>query len=165
MNWPSKEKTKQVFKKILKLTESETKKESVRESRRYILNQWAGIEIKVDKPFEIVGCSAEGHVSHILSDRLSSRPRGWSEVGVKKMAELRIYIKNGGRVYDLVMNQKRNEKAEEKYEKEEKLIKELRRKTAGRYTNAWNSNLVVTTKGKRTGLYNELKALSGIYAL
>ena len=32
------------------------------------------------------------------------------------MAELRIYIKNGGRVYDLVINQKRNEKAEEKYE-------------------------------------------------
>ena len=81
------------------------------------------------------------------------------------MAELRIYMKNGGRVYDLVMNQKRNEKVEEKYENEQKLIKELRRKTAGRYTNAWNSNSVVTTVGKRTGLYNELKAPSGIYAL
>lgn len=162
LDWPSKEKTKKVFKKILKLTESETKKESIKESRRYILNQWAGIEIKADKPFEIIGCSAEGHVSHILSDRLSSRPRGWSEVGVKKMAELRIYKRNGGKVYDLVMKQKRSEKAEEKYETEERLVKELRSKAARRYANAWNSNLVVTAKGKRTGLYNELKTLSGI---
>jgi Uncharacterised protein family (UPF0236). len=105
LDWPSKEKTKKVFKKILKLTDSESKKKSIKESRRYILNQWDGIEIKADKGFEIIGCSAEGHVSHILSDRLSSRPRGWSETGVEKMAELRIYIKNGGEVYDLVMDQ------------------------------------------------------------
>ena len=78
------------------------------------------------------------------------------------MAELRIYKRNGGKVYDLVMKQKRSEKVEEKYETEERLVKELRSKAAGRYANAWNSNLVVTTKGKRTGLYNELKALIGI---
>lgn len=27
---------------------------------------------------ELHGCSAEGHISHIYSDRMSSRPMGWS---------------------------------------------------------------------------------------
>ncbi|WP_129721386.1 hypothetical protein [Xylanivirga thermophila] len=59
LDWPSKEKTRKVFKKILKLTDSESKKKSIKESGRYILNQWDGIEIKADKGFEIIGCSAK----------------------------------------------------------------------------------------------------------
>ena len=165
LDWPSKEKTKKVFKKILKLTDSESKKKSIKESRRYILNQWDGIEIKADKGFEIIGCSAEGHVSHILSDRLSSRPRGWSETGVEKMAELRIYIKNGGEVYDLVMDQKHNEAKEKKHKMQDRMVKDLRRRASSKYANAWNSDLIVTTKGKKTGLYNELRGLSSIYGL
>ena len=165
LDWPSKEKTKKVFEKILKLTDSETKKKSIKESRRYILNQWDGIEIKADKGFEIIGCSAEGHVSHILSDRLSSRPRSWSEIGVKKMAELRIYIKNGGKVYDLVMDQKHNKAKEKKHKIQDRMVKDLRRKASSKYANAWNSDLVVTTKGKNTGLYNELRGLSSIHGL
>lgn len=43
------------------------------------------------------GCSAEGHVSHILSDRLSSRPKGWSKTGADRMSKLRCYEKNHGR--------------------------------------------------------------------
>ncbi len=35
------------------------------------------------------GVSAEGHVSHILSARLSSRPMGWSKTGVDQMARMR----------------------------------------------------------------------------
>ncbi len=53
---------KKAFAKILEKTESETKREAVNRAKRYILNNWAGIEIKVDN-HEIVGCSAEGHVS------------------------------------------------------------------------------------------------------
>ena len=43
-----------------------------------------------------------GHVSHVLSDRLSSRPLGWSRTGVDKMAHLRVYRRNGGDLLELV---------------------------------------------------------------
>ncbi|PQQ67752.1 UPF0236 family transposase-like protein [Acetivibrio saccincola] len=69
-----------------------------------MLNNWDGIEIRSNRG--IVGCSAEGHVSHVFSSRLSSRPKGWSRKGVEKMSKLIIYKKNGGKVYDIVMAQK-----------------------------------------------------------
>ena len=53
-----------------------------------------------------VGCSAEGHVSHIYADRMSSRPLGWSREGVDKMARLRIYHANKGDMLELVRHQK-----------------------------------------------------------
>ena len=45
-----------------------------------------------------MGSCTEGHVSHVLSSRLSSRPMGWSRKGLKQMAELRAYCYSGGRV-------------------------------------------------------------------
>ena len=97
---------KRVFKKILELTTSETRYNTVLEAKRYIENNWSGIEIKVDN-YEIIGCSAEVHISHVFSDRLTSRPMGWSKIGADKMAQLRVYKKNGGKIYDLVMAQKK----------------------------------------------------------
>ena len=46
---------------------------------------------------EIDGCSAESHVSHVLSDRLSSRPKGWSKRGADRMSRLRCFEQNNGR--------------------------------------------------------------------
>lgn len=51
---------KKVFKKILKLTDFDTKKEKVKRAKRYMLNNWDGIEIKAETGYETVGCSAEG---------------------------------------------------------------------------------------------------------
>ncbi len=79
------------------MTETDTKKQAVREAKRYILNNWDGIEFKEEKADEIVGCSAEGHVSHVFSERLSSRPKGWSRVGADQMARLRVYKKTVGK--------------------------------------------------------------------
>ena len=50
-------------------------------------------EIDLSKTYS---CAAEGHVSHILSARLSSRPMGWSRDGAGRMAKLRAYYFNGG---------------------------------------------------------------------
>ncbi len=116
LDWPDNDMVKEVFKKILKLTDSKTKKKAVRDARRYILNNWHGIEIKAEKRDEIVGCGAEGHVSHVFSNRLSSRPKGWSKTGVAKMSKLIIYKKNGGEIYDLVMAQKLKERETRKHE-------------------------------------------------
>ena len=78
---------------------------SVKEAKRYILGNWNGIRNQYESDYE--GCSAEGHVSHILSSRLSSRPLAWCKIGVDQMARLRAFAANGGVVYDLLMEKKR----------------------------------------------------------
>ena len=47
-------------------------------------------------------CSAEGHVSHVLSSRMSSRPMGWSIAGAERIARLRAYYFNRGDFSQLV---------------------------------------------------------------
>ena len=47
-------------------------------------------------------CSAEGHVSHVLSSRMSSRPMGWSLAGAERIARLRAYYYNNGDFAQLV---------------------------------------------------------------
>lgn len=56
----------------------------------------------------VKGSSTEGHVSHVLSSRMSSRPMGWSIKGATKMAKLRAYELNGGDMLELIRYQKRN---------------------------------------------------------
>lgn len=70
---------------------------SVRQRRRltdsltYVYNNFRAIDLT-----QTYCCSAEGHVSHVLSSRLSSRPMAWSRRGAEKMAKLRAYYFNGG---------------------------------------------------------------------
>ncbi len=161
IEYPDKKEVKSIFKTIIQETESETKKKAVNAARRYILKNWDGIEIQEEKGEEIVGCSAEGHVSHILSDRLSSRPKGWSVLGVSQMSQLRIYTKNGGKVYDLVMAQKIKKEKETKIKIQEKLIKSLKNVTT-KYENSVNANITAIDIGRKTGLYKELKSIIGM---
>ncbi len=63
------------------------------ETIKYIDRNWDGIEAAVKHPH--VGCSAEGHVSHVLAARLSSRPMAWSLKGAEKMAAMRAVRANG----------------------------------------------------------------------
>ena len=62
----------------------------------YVLGNWSAV-MRTLHDERVQGCSAEGHVSHDLSHRLSSRPMGWSQDGADRMAKLRIYEKNFGR--------------------------------------------------------------------
>jgi hypothetical protein len=77
----------------LKLAEKPQRQKRIQDTITYIKNNWDGIESSVNHPH--VGCSAEGHVSHILSARLSSRPMAWSRKGAEKMAGLRAVKANG----------------------------------------------------------------------
>ena len=97
----------EVFEKILAVTESEAKRKTVEAAKAYILGNWAGIMQWVRDKNEEVRCSAEGHISHVFADRMSSRPLGWSKNGADKMSRLRIYEKNGGSMLDLVRYQKK----------------------------------------------------------
>ncbi|MFN2341654.1 MAG: ISLre2 family transposase [Halanaerobium sp.] len=89
------DRTRDVLDEIISMTEKETKLKSVKEVKKYILTHWHGIEI-YSKDKYALGCSAEGHVSHVLSARMSSRPLGWSKQGADQIARLRAFKYNGG---------------------------------------------------------------------
>ena len=116
--------------------------------------------ISIKSKDENIQCSAEGHVSHVFSERLSSRPKGWSRVGADQMARLRIYKKNGGKIYDLVMGQKKKEQKEKHIQEQEELLSRFRRASA-RYEDTVNTNLTVLQTGHKTALYKALRGLSG----
>lgn len=70
--------------------------EVIEKLQRYALENWNAVMRSYHNEL-LTGCSAEGHVSHVLSDRLSSRPMGWSQTGADRMSRLRCYEKNHGR--------------------------------------------------------------------
>ncbi len=96
----------EVFDRILVVTESESKRKTVEAAKEYIIGNWSGIMQWVREKKEEVRCSAEGHISHVFADRMSSRPLGWSKLGADKMSRLRIYEKNGGNMLGLVRYQR-----------------------------------------------------------
>ena len=96
-----------MFRKILAATEGEGKRKTVEAARDYILTNWPGIMQWIRDKNKEVECSAEGHISHVFADRMSSRPLGWSRRGADRMSRLRIYEKNGGGMLELVRYQKK----------------------------------------------------------
>ena len=56
---------------------------------------------------ELHGCSAEGHVSHIYSDRMSSRPMGWSTTNINNMSRLRIAKEDNIGTEEILNNSKK----------------------------------------------------------
>jgi len=97
----------EVFEKILSVTEGESKRKTVESAKSYILGNWTGIMEWIKDKNEEIECSAEGHISHVYADRMSSRPLGWSRTGADKMSRLRVYEKNGGSMLELVRYQKK----------------------------------------------------------
>lgn len=107
INGKRKRAAEEAFDKILSVTESETKARAVESAKNYILGNRTGIMESVKAKDKSLQCSAEGHVSHIYSDRMSSRPLGWSRTGADKMARLRIYRQNKRDMLELVRYQKK----------------------------------------------------------
>ena len=84
-----------------------SKKKRLKEDMKYTLNQWDGILMRLRS--DVTGSCTEAQVSHVLSERLSRNPMGWSEAGVNAMASLRVYVKNGSVVTreDFMQKEKR----------------------------------------------------------
>lgn len=106
-----------IFKEIIEKTEDEKRKEKIKDSYKYIMNQWKGIEIYETDEKYLKGCSAEGHISHVYADRMSSRPRTWSDDGIDKMSRLRVFVSNGGKVYEELIKKKKINRKLKKYDK------------------------------------------------
>lgn len=151
-----KKSVKETLELIIEQTEKDTKKESVKKSKQYILNNWDGIERRYDKDY--IGCSAEGHVSHILSSRLSSRPLGWSLEGADEMARLRVFRANGGNIYELMSKKRLEKKKEERILKlDQRVVKKKLRATF----NETIDNIPLINDGRRSWGREYFKALRG----
>lgn len=79
----------------------------VEDVRSYLINNWEAIH-RAYRDKNVLGCSAEGHVSNVYAERMSSRPMGWSEDGCDAMCRLRCYVRNHGRekIIDLVRHRR-----------------------------------------------------------
>lgn len=104
------ENDKELFKQSIVDLKSKLKKDGgikeISVSCAYVLSNWDAARRRIIMKNKIFGCSAEGHVSHVLSDRMSSRPMGWSRKGADKMAKLRAYKYNNKSMLELVRYQK-----------------------------------------------------------
>jgi uncharacterized protein YuzE len=118
--------TMEIINFAIEETPIKSKKESMKRAKRYISNNWEGIKnLFGDEKYR---CSAEGHISHILSDRLSSRPMGWSIIGADEMARMRVYKANGGSIKEYYRKLRSERKHEERIlELDKKLINGVKR--------------------------------------
>ena len=96
-----------VLKEAGKQASTPNQKKAVWECRRYLRRNWDGIQAYRLYPQAKLGVSAEGHVSHVLAARLSSRPLAWSRAGVDQMARLRAMKANGLSVRERYLAQTR----------------------------------------------------------
>ena len=125
------------------LEEKEGKK--LENSYGYIKRNWKGVRNRVGKKAGVLGSSTESHVSHVISSRMSSRPMGWSKEGAKKLSFLRIYWKNGGKMEQLLSEERRCEekRGEEKILSAAELIhwEKQTKKHNGKYVDAVQARL------------------------
>jgi hypothetical protein len=145
---------REVFKKIveemIRKARSKNEQKRIEEFRDYVLNNWCGIEIH--KTEECGGSSAEAHVSHVLSARMSSRPMGWSRQGIKYMAELRAFCANGGIVgVEHFRSKEVNGLVKKAMKRAQKVFHEINPKALG--------TLVSMNLGKVTPLFRVLRSI------
>lgn len=91
---------------VAKQASTDSRKNSALDAKDFIVNNWDAARRRLNHPKEIVGCSTEAHVYHVLSYRLSTLPKGWSAKGLDNMARLRAFDFNGGNMYDLAVYQR-----------------------------------------------------------
>lgn len=97
-----------------------SQKKTLSEMRTYLVSNWNSIQNTMQTGYQ--GCSAEGHVSHVLSSRLSSRPMGWSTVGAENIARMRVFALNGGDLMSYFAGKEKEKKKEAKLARLEKRI-------------------------------------------
>jgi hypothetical protein len=101
------------------------KAERIDDNIRYISNNWDAIQNS--RIPGVIGSCTEAMISHILSERLSRNPMGWSKKGLSKMAMIRVYVLNGCEVTPAdtisLKRSDRTNRVDEKIEKYEKIVK------------------------------------------
>ena len=68
--------------------------DKLKEFTAYLENNWDALVRRYKG--ELPGSCTEGQVSHVLSERFSRNPMGWSPEGLGKLSKVRAYRINGG---------------------------------------------------------------------
>ena len=74
-----------------------TPDKSVCDFQAYLFNNWTPIRNRLVLK-EIPGSCTEGQVSHVLSERFSRNPMGWSREALGRLSRIRVYRINGGTI-------------------------------------------------------------------
>lgn len=90
----------------------------------YITNHWDAVVRRTRE--DTVGSCTEAQVSHVLSERFSRNPMGWSKVGLGKLSKARVFKINGGEITGELLKTKSYER-----EKAEELAKDVLRYDIG----------------------------------
>jgi hypothetical protein len=141
-----------IIKGLKQDAKEEGEKKRIQDFHRYITNNWAGVIIHGQE--ECGGSCTEGHVSHVLSSRLSSRPMAWSREGLRVMAELRAYKKSGGKIEIEHLKGIGGEG----YKIEKRLVKETN-KAFGQITRESFNNVTILKHGKVIPMFNCLRGI------
>ncbi len=105
----------------------------MRDNRKYILNNWMPCKVRLCNRKKLPGCSAEGHVSHVLASRMTSRPMGWRRCGAGQMGRLRAYYYNGGDMLELIRFQRQELKEAAGYRMTYSSVPEIMRAEKNRH--------------------------------
>ena len=150
--------TKKEFKELADCLKGYLQKEEkvrrIDKAAEYILSNWTAARLRLRHKEGVIGSSTEGHVSHVLASRMSSRPMGWSICGAEKMARLRAYHLNGGDMLELVRYQERAlpkaAGAEETYITTREILnsEKNRHRQVGKYMESISHSISLETKKK-----------------
>lgn len=142
---------KQLVRQLREDAKEDSEKKRIQEFNRYIRGNWAGIVIYNQE--ECGGSCTEGHVSHVLSKRLSSRPMGWSPRGLRIMAELRAFKSSGGTI---------EQKHLQKFDSVSKLSKRVIRNANKAFREVARerfNNVTILNQGKVVPVFNCLRGI------
>ena len=128
---------------------------TIMEGTGYLYNNFDGIRIRQDDPESKNGGATEPHVSHILSSRLSSRPRAWSEKTLTAFAPI---LAKGIAIYGM--------EAEEPQEEKIRLYVKDRKEKSHPFARILglpdpDNSVSIPTQGKVTPLHTILKSYFG----
>lgn len=124
----------------------------IEDTKKYLMNQWSGIEAKDIYKDKLTGCCQEGQVHHTLSERMSTDAKVWSENGIDEMSQLRAFTQNGGDIYQKIIDISTAEKREKKIRE---LEKRIRKKANTKLFGATGVKIPISRA--RDELYYELK--------
>ena len=77
--------------------------ETIENRQNYILNNWKERQTYIKNPY--IKCSMESHISHILADLFTARPKAYSENGLRRLLKLRLLKINKVDIKQLYLNQ------------------------------------------------------------
>lgn len=89
-------KADKIVQSLYEIAQDDKESGKINEFGKYLMGNWEAIENR--KTLNIPGSCTEAQVSHVLSERFSRDPLGWSDKGLGKLTKLRVYVKNGGRI-------------------------------------------------------------------